>query len=226
MLDLMVDAEREFEEFRENLLRECNILFDRFSLMKRLRDAYEDEKERHVLEMSPAFWYHVRSALYQSSILSVTKLLSETEGRLRNFLNFISKNLGMFEEENFKRRTSGTQEFIPVLPETVRLDRKRIDKLLKKVLENFKVRRNGEVAHLDQQYFLMPEKVIEDAPIEWGELDKIMIVVDEVFNRYSRAFDGDVYKLGARDISDINIVLSILREHRERFWQIDAAGQG
>ncbi len=226
MLDLMVDAEREFEEFRENLLRECNILFDRFSLMKRLRDAYEDEKERHVLEMSPAFWNHVRSALYQSSILSVTKLLSETEGRLRNFLNFISKNLGMFEEENFKRRTSGTQEFIPVLPETVRLDRKRIDKLLKKVLENFKVRRNGEVAHLDQQYFLMPEKVIEDAPIEWGELDKIMIVVDEVFNRYSRAFDGDVYKLGARDISDINIVLSILREHRERFWQIDAAGQG
>ncbi len=226
MLDLMVDAEREFEEFRENLLRECNILFDRFSLMKRLRDAYEDEKERHVLEMSPAFWNHVRSALYQSSILSVTKLLSNPEGRLRKFLNFISKNLGMFEEENFKRRASGTQEFIPVLPETVRLDRKRIDKLLKKVLENFKVRRNGEVAHLDQQYFLMPEKVIEDAPIEWEELDKIMIVVDEVFNRYSRAFDGDVYKLGARDISDINIVLSILREHRERFWQIDAAGQG
>ena len=225
MLDLMVDAEREFEEFRENLLRECKILFDRFSLMKRLRDAYEDEKERHVLEMAPAFWNHVRSALYQSSILSVTKLLSNPEGRLRKFLNFIGDHLRLFEEENFRRRTSGNKEFIPVGRETVRLDKKRL-RSLKDILVNLEKRRNKEVAHLDEEYFYEPKRIVEDAPIEWGELDKISVEIDKVFNRYSKAFDGVVYRLGARNIRDINVVLSILREHRERFWQIDAAGQG
>ena len=130
----------------------------------------------------------------------------------------------MFEEENFRKRTSENEEFIPIYKETIEHDLENIHSLMDNS-ENWVRRRDKEVAHSDEEYFFEPERINEDAPIEWDELDKIQQVVNDIFNRYSKAFDGVPYRLGAKDISDINVVFSILREHRERNWPTSDVGQ-
>jgi AbiU2 len=76
-------------------------------------------------------------------------------------------------------------------------------------LQSFKVRRDKFYAHSDKQYFLDRERLAEEAPLTWGDLQKVTDLISEIFNRYSAAYDGQLFVL-SRIISMILTICLIV----------------
>ena len=212
----------DFIEYQKALRRECNYLFCFISLYLRLFDKFQQRPD--IFNMTPAFWFMIRKALHDSIVLSVTKLFGIKEKRgIFNFLKFIEANLSEFTLEKFEDRIKFEEKhlakkFVAVDSEAIQSDRQKLGGL-EDILESFKTRRDKYIAHLDENFFYEPKQSEKDAPVQMVHLNEIREVVDSIFNKYSKAFNGKEYKIGATDIDDVDVILSILQEHRDRYFK-------
>ena len=96
---------------------------------------------------------------------------------------------------------------------TINQDRKRVHEL--ECLKSIKLRRDQSHAHFDKKYFLKPDKVKEDAPLKWRDLDGIIKIITDIYNRYSESYDGVVNDFQPVNIYDVDKVLDVLHGHLE-----------
>ncbi len=135
---------------------------------------------------------------------------------MKRFRRFVEDHLELFSQESFLRRRSlphfGWQAERHVAPtrETVRQDRRRIERLRAKA--NLKEQRHKFYAHLDPEYFFEPDRLSETAPLDWGDLRDIQKALTDIFNRYSRAFDGEFYAFEPQNMFDFEEILRRLRQ--------------
>jgi hypothetical protein len=133
--------------------------------------------------------------------------------RPRGYLNAIS--IGRLSIKVFQQRRQ--------LPDgDWRLDRKPIDYAMVSAdraritnfepLKSFSLRRDKFHAHFDKRYFFDRSKIAEDAPLKWSHLDQAMELLKDILNRYSAAYDGEVFHIEPLNVTDLNYLLDCLRK--------------
>ena len=214
-------TENQLEQYRNHLRSEIGRLANYVALYRNLHERRTD----HLAEINfaPAFFFVVTDALFSAIILWTDKLFDEKGQRgIFDFLNFIECNIDMFSIEQSKRRRSYPDDHWvldrrrtkgEIVIEKIQKDRE----LLKTLgcLKSFRIRRDKFHAHFDKDYFFDHERLTDEAPINWGDLEKVVEVLSEVINEYSSAYDAHHFEMTASNISDLDDILNALREHRK-----------
>jgi Ribosomal protein L11 methyltransferase (PrmA) len=86
---------------------------------------------------------------------------------------------------------AGTLSAIEAILAMVVTDREAITNF--EPLKSFRLRRDKFHAHFDKRYFLDRSKIAEDAPLKWSDLDHAMELLKDTLNKYSAAYDSEVF---------------------------------
>jgi hypothetical protein len=167
------------------------------------------------LNIAPAFFQTVMDALFSAIVLSIDKLFAEDSQRgLHNFLKFVEHHRPILSIDAFKRRRAlpdgdwRLQRAHNVEYETVQKDRSAINDF--EPLKSFRLRRDKFHAHFDKRYFFDRARIAEEAPLKWSDLDNALELLKEILNRYSAAYDGEVFRIEPLNINDLNYLLDRL----------------
>ena len=190
------ETEKKFKEYRQYLTTEAIRLASYVALYRKLYERRVDRLEE--MNIAPAFFEVVTDALLAAIFLWVDKLFDEDgERSIFNFLTFVEQN----------RKHIGIKHLITL--ETIKQDRERIRSL--ECLKNFKTLRDKFYAHFDKDFFFDRERMRNEAPT-WGDLKKVAEVTSDVLSNYSRAYDGQHFKLEIDNIDDLDYLLDRLHK--------------
>ena len=177
------------------------------------------------LNVAPAFFQTVLVALRTTWVVRSYSLLvggSSEEFTINKFLAFVRDNVDLFSKEAFLKRRSlpysgplGERHTAPTAA-TVRIDSRRVNGL--SAIKSLKLQRHKFYAHLDPEYFSNPDLLARSAPLEWGELTQIQEVLTDILNRYSEAFDGELYAFEPQNMHDVQKILDALRRDAISRW--------
>ncbi len=193
------ENEKKFVTYRSYLIEEACRLASYIALYRRL----EERKVDRIYEMNlaQAFFQVVFDALNSVIIHQVNNLFDENAERgIFNFLTFIEKNRDIFAIK------------LPITFKMIKEDRKKIRDLA--CLQSFKTRRDKYYAHFDKKYFFDREGLERDAPITWGDFKKLLELLEEIVNRYSSSYDGQVSALKPININDVDLLLDRLHKSK------------
>lgn len=208
------NAEKRFEEYRENLKAEIVRLISYMKLYRRLNERKADRLD--VMNIAPSFFQVTMDSLFSAIILWVDKLLSpKSERGFWNFLAFIENNRKIFDiSELQKRRDFPDDHWMlkrdPITVDTIEEDRAKIMNL--KSLDSFKLRRDKFHAHFDKEYFFDRKKISQDAPLKWNDMDEVFELMKGMLNKYSSSYDGNIYHLVPVNVHDVDRVLDALHK--------------
>jgi AbiU2 len=206
------EAEKQFEAYRHHLNYEATRLACYVAVYRRL---YERRNDRlREMNLAPAFFSTVTNALLSAIILWTDKLFDEKGQRgIFDFLAFVESELGMLAIEQLKRRKNYPdghwmldRDIITL--QRVNADRERIKSL--DCLRSFAIRRDKFHAHFDKEYFFNRHRLEDEAPLVWGDFEKVIEVLSDIINHYSTAYDGNVFVLTPQNINDLDDLLNQL----------------
>lgn len=215
------EAERRFEQYRDNLRREVGFLADYVHLFR----AIQKLKKKYVFEINyaPAFFSLIIKSVFSTIILWADKLLDERGQRgIFDFLRFVEASIGIFEIEALKcRRNFPDDHWVlrerrkdgELTVKHVAKDKERLRKL--RCLQNTKTRRDKYHAHFDRKYFFDLHSLDRDAPVAIRDLGNAVRALWSILNKYSAAYDGMLYTRTSANITDVEHILRHLREFRK-----------
>lgn len=205
------ETEKKFEEYRHYLTYEATCLVSFINLFRRLYERRVDRLEE--INIAPAFFQVTTNALLSAIILWADKLF-DTKGErgIFNFLMFIENNRNILAIEQLKRRKNYPEGHRmlnqdPITLEMIKGHRRYIQNL--DCLQSFKTLRDKFYGHFDKEYFFDRERMANEAPT-WGDLEKVTVVISDVINRYSAAYDGQLFVLEPENINDLDYLLDRL----------------
>lgn len=205
------ETEKKFEEYRHYLKYEASRLASFVNLFRRLYERRVDRLEE--MNIAPAFFQVTTDALLSAIILWVDKLFDERGKRgIFNFLMFVEHNRNVLSIEQLQRRKNYPDGHRMLNRDTITLetingDRRNIQRL--GCLQNFRTLRDKFYAHFDKEYFFDRERMAEEAPT-WGDLERVIVVISDLINRYSAAYDGELFVLEPENINDLDYLLDRL----------------
>ncbi len=209
------EAELKFEEYRQYLQEEAIRLISYIRLYKQLHELRHDRLNE--MNIAPAFFQIVIDALFPVIVIWVDKMFSKKSERgLWNFLTFCEHNCNILEIKELQRRRNYAddhwmlQDRKSITFQTIQHDKIMINEL--NSLSSFKLRRDKFHAHFDKEYFFDREKLSEDAPLIWSDLEAVVKIVKEITNRYSVAYDGSSNLLEPINVTDIRRLLDRLHK--------------
>jgi len=211
-------SEIEFELYREGLLKEGQRLASYVRLYRRLHERKADRLDE--MNLAPAFFTIVIDALSSALVIWVEKLFSKKSERgLVNFLEVCKNNIDIFDSKELHRRRNFPDGHWalckqPITIQIIQEDREKVEKL--ESFGSFKLRRDKFCAHFDKEYFLDRERLSEDAPLRWLDLEEPLKIMNEIIDRYSAAYDSNSFSLLLSNVNDVDYLLDFLREARER----------
>jgi hypothetical protein len=223
--------EQRFLSYLEAFRREGQRLVMFVAVYRYLHDRRHDSLE--ALNMAPAFFQTVLVALREAIILTAHKMIVGGRGdevSLGTFLNFVGSNLTLFSTETFRARRGLMESAWQVRrhkapsPSTVRQDRRRLARLA--AVPSLRILRDKYHAHLDRDYFFEPGRLRDTAPLRWQDLTEIRSTIEEILNRYSGAFNGDVLAFEPMNARDVEVVIDALRAWRKRGSRTSSASKG
>lgn len=213
-----------FEQYRQALYEESLRLISTIRLYVHVNRKLSDRAEE--FSIANTFFTYVLSSFFTTIVVWTDKLLNPRRNNERNYLNFLSmieNNRQYFSTENYRLRRNLPLEFwsvkqhVPITYEMIKEHRIRIENL--NFMKFIALRRDKFHAHFDKEYFTQKEKLSDDAPIKWSDLDEVIKLIDEVFNRYSVAFDGGGWSFDVVNLYDIDGVVEILHKHNKQLKQ-------
>lgn len=211
------EFDEHFIAYRTNLREEILRFRGYVSVFRRIQERKQDHLD--AINLAPAFFQVVESALFSGIILWGDKLFDEKGERgLFNFLTFVEHNRKWLSPKELQVRRQYSDDHwmlkdrIPVTLKSIEQDRQRIREL--ESVKNFKIRRDKFHAHFDSDYFFDRSKLDRDAPLRWRDLDEAADVMSQLINDYSVDFDGVSYAWDPINIDDLDALLSRAKRGR------------
>lgn len=202
--------EKHFTDYRRYLRDEIHRFRDTVAVYRQIEERKVDQLE--IINLAPAFFGVVQSALFTTIVLWADKLFDEKgECGLFNFLTFIEYNRKWLTKAELQRRRNYPadhwmpQNRIPITLESINEDRQKIRNL--GVLKNFHLRRDKFHGHFDRDYFFDRERFQSEAPIRWKDLEEAGDLMGSLLNDYSVDFDGAMFSWDTLNINDLYVLL-------------------
>lgn len=183
---------------------------------RRLHERRADRLDE--MNLAPAFFQTVTDGLFSAIVLWVDKLFGEhAERGLHNFLTFVEYHRDMLSIEALKLRRGYPDGHWMLDREkidfkAVEEDRQRLRSF--PALQSIRIRRDKFHAHFDKEYFFDRKRLGDDAPLRWSDLEEALSLVKDILNRYSAAYDGNLYDLEPLNASDLDDLLEELHKAR------------
>lgn len=202
--------EKHFTDYRKYLRDEIHRFRDSVAVYRQIEERKVDQLE--IINLAPAFFGVVQSALFTTIVLWADKLFDEKGERgFFNFLTFIEYNRKWLTTAELQRRRSYPDDHwmlkdrIPITLESINEDRQKIRNL--DVLKSFRLRRDKFHGHFDSDYFFDRERFQSEAPIRWKDLDEAGNLMGSLLNDYSADFDGELFSWDTVNINDLSVLL-------------------
>lgn len=209
--------EEHFRNYRKHLSREIHRFWDSAAVYRQISERTQDHLNE--LNLAPAFFRTVENALFTTIVLWADKLFDEKAQRgLFNFLTFIEYNRRWMSIEELKRRRSYEDDHwmlkgrIPISVESIEADRARLRSLT--ALRSIRIRRDKFHGHFDKDYFFDRDRLQEEAPLRWIDLDEAADAMGSVLNDYSVDFDGEMFSWKTLGIHDLSRLLGMAAKGR------------
>lgn len=186
-------------------------------MFRRIQERKNDHLD--VINLAPAFFQVIESALFSGIVLWVVKLFDEKGERgLFNFLTFVEHNRRWLSTKELQARRQYPNDHwmlkdrMPITLRSIEQDREKIRAL--QSVKSFKLRRDKFHGHFDKDYFFNRSRLDQDAPLLWSDLDEVTQVMGQLINRYSVDFDGASYVWNPINIDDLDNLLSRAKRGR------------
>ena len=201
-------------DYRSYLIEEACRLASYIALYRRLKERRADRTSE--MNLAPAFFSLVFDALNSAIIHQVNNLFDDkAECGIFNFLKFIENNRDIFRRDRLECRVKHPDaqwisEKKPITFKMIQEDRKSIRNL--DCLQSVKTRRDKYYAHFDKKYFFDRDRLEGDAPITWRDFNQVLALLEEIINRYSSSYDGQLFPLEPTNIKDVDYLLDRLHK--------------
>lgn len=203
-----------FAKYRSSLREEVLRFRGYVAVYRRLQERKNDQLE--AINLAPAFFQVVESALFSGIVLWADKLFDEKGERgLFNFLTFIEHNRKWLTVKELQVRRQFPDDHwmlkdrTPITLKSINADREKIRSL--ESVKSFKIRRDKFHGHFDKWYFFDRKRLSDDAPLRWGDLESAGDVMGSIINNYSVDFDGKSYVWEPINIDDLDFLLDRAR---------------
>ena len=214
--------ESKYEKYYNSIIREMINARMHLRLYKRLEEAREGYLKE--LNQAPGFFSFTIKAHLDAGLMHVFRVIKKQRSSITiwKFLDFVDSNLEpLFSRDAFSSR-KGKDSFYEdrvtgyraVTTEDVKNDREKLDEF-KQVIENIITWRDKKGAHIDEKFALKQIDVSKDYPVTLKELEDITMVIADILNRYSAAYDSSTYAVDMPGDYGVQVVLDAIRLHLE-----------
>ena len=230
-MHIKITNSKQFKSLLEALageLVEANI---HYKLHKNLIESVPDFSTE--LNQSPAFWSLTVKSHLDVSLYRLCKVYDQHSKslNLKNLLDTIKKNIGLFDVENFRERLK-KNPFVESLSEDFRKpSKKQLEKDLAFVSskENPLVDtlinkwRNNLLAHIGARPIVNEQNIPDQYPLKTEDIEILLKTGMSILNKYSSLFVANTYSSQIVGHDDYKFVLKSIRENlnliEQRFEQ-------
>lgn len=193
-----------FLAYYDKLRDELNTAYTYYEISKTLREI----KSTRRAEFSEAltFLSLTLNATLFSTVMSINRFIDSHRDSLHLdvFFEFIRNNLNLFSATAYKKRlldkgmdSEDCEHWVKlhtdITAEMVTQDKAKIESL---PVHNLKVWRNKKLAHIERSLVTKNVNIMKVNPVTIQEIDKILITLHEILDRYRLAYDGVQWILG------------------------------
>lgn len=193
-----------FLAYYDKLRDELNTAYTYYEISKTLREI---KSTRHA-EFSEAltFLSSTLNATLFSTVMSINRFIDSHRDSLHLdvFFKFIRNNLNLFSTTAYKKRlldkgmdSADCEHWVKlhtdITAEMVDQDKAKIESL---PVHNLKVWRHKKLAHIERNLVTKNVNIMKVNPVTIQEIDKILITLHEILDRYRLAYDGVQWILG------------------------------
>lgn len=193
-----------FLAYYDKLRDELNTAYTYYEISKALREI----KSTRRAEFSEAltFLSLTLNATLFSTVMSINRFIDSHRDSLHLdvFFEFIRNNLNLFSATAYKKRlldkgmdSEDCEHWVKlhtdITAEMVTQDKAKIESL---PVHNLKVWRNKKLAHIERSLVTKNVNIMKVNPVTIQEIDKILITLHEILDRYRPAYDGVQWILG------------------------------
>lgn len=197
-------SDERFLAYYDKLRDELNTAYTYYEISKTLREI----KSTRRAEFSEAltFLSSTLNATLFSTVMSINRFIDSHRDSLHldAFFEFIRNNLNLFSATAYKKRLldkgMGSEDcehwvklHTDITQEMVDQDKAKIESL---PVHNLKVWRNKKLAHIERNLVTKNVNIMKVNPVTIQEIDKILITLHEILDRYRLAYDGVQWILG------------------------------
>ena len=193
-----------FLAYYDKLRDELNTAYTYYEISKTLREI----KSTRRAEFSEAltFLSSTLNATLFSTVMSINRFIDSHRDSLHLgvFFKFIRNNLNLFSTTAYKKRlldkgmdSEDCEHWVKlhtdITAEMVDQDKAKIESL---PVHNLKVWRDKKLAHIERNLVTNNVNIMKVNPVTIQEIDKILITLHEILDRYRLAYDGVQWILG------------------------------
>ena len=191
-------------------------------LFKHLSEKQNDRTE--AMKYAGAFFGMVSQALLTDVIMGLSRLYENSSrksyGNLYNYLNFVSSNRSIFTVENKIIRIKNIggleyyirENFESDIELIIKEQGKQLQKMESKI-NNLMVWRDKHYAHNDSKYFLSPEKLANDAPLLFKDIQDLVVCASQIVNKHTAQFNGQTTMISYSNVFDVDVILDIINDY-------------
>lgn len=191
--------EEEFLRYHKALrgqIDNANWHFQTWKCLWKLVEGYTDE-----MNVAHTFFRLSMRAHLMQTVLRLSNICERSEEHINllEFLDFVKKNLDIFQIQDLEITKHGEEdieaEIIAESTPTITADT--VDGHLQAIanlpLDKLKAWRDAELSHIDRHVAKGHIKILEEAPVDIEELDRIIAELHYILNVYSVAYDGQAW---------------------------------
>ena len=189
-----------------------------FQLFENLLNSIPDYEI--VFNQSNTFWAFAIQALLDTTLSHLCRVYDTYQNslNLRNLLDTIQANLGIFETERFKERLK-ENPFVQSLsqsargpdPDTLTRDIESIsdtDPLVKKLIKW----RHNIIAHKTASNVIKQKDITHDYPITRENISELITRATTILNRYNNLFQATTYSTHSVGADDYSYILKTIKD--------------
>lgn len=211
---------REFGAEIESLQDELRAAAAHFHLFNGLRNSVPEFETE--LSKSPLFWSYTQHAHLQAAVISVCRVYDQDRSgsHLGRLLENIKTNLRLFDDEKFWERTKENFAELMITPKGHRPSAERLERDIEfcsvrnPLVATLKKWRDNSIAHKNRRIILGRAAFIENDPLTFEAIQKLIKGGYRILNYYSASFHGIVFSsFPQKQLNDYQEVLRALVHH-------------
>ena len=216
-MQLVIQSSVEFEHLLDALANElvdANIHFKLYDDITGRIAEFQQE-----LNQSNTFWSLTFQAHLDASVFRLCKIYDQNSRslNLRNLLDTINGNLGIFDQANFRERLKDNPYVESLSADSRKPDEPQLQQDLRFVsddnslVKNLTVWRNNFFAHRSTNHVIKKGDLSGNYPLTISDVESLLVEGMRILNRYSSLFRASTYSTNIIGRDDYRFVLESVR---------------
>lgn len=222
-MHIKISNSEEFHKLLKALASELVEANIHYKLHRDLVDSIEEYNKE--INQSSAFWSLTIRSHLDVSMYRLCKIYDQHSRslNLKNLLDTIKKNIGIFDIPDFKKRMKDNPFVDSLSKDSRKPDKKQLEEdidfvtaktnpLVANLINGW---RNNLLAHIGSRPIVQSKNIAADYPMTSDEIKELLTSGMSILNRYSHLFSASTYSTQMIGHDDYNFVLKSIKHNLE-----------